>query len=311
MGRLPISLAELEAILAVAETGSFSLAAEQLAISQSAISARVRSSEEIMGIKFFHRTTRRVTMTEQGSRLAARAAVALSELHAVLDEFKDEANLSRGKVILGATPTVAPVILPMITKEFQEKFPKIEITMYDDFIGEALERVSLGEVDFALTPVNEEFHAKNLKFEHLYNEEFLLIVPEDHHLSNRREVSLEDISRCDIISAPPRAAIYSRTKKIFADAGFQYRPTMHVLHILSIVSLVQSGLGVSLVPEGVLRMVRLDGIKVIEIPRLGLRRQIVVATARDRSLQPPARAFLSHVTAKVALYSSFRTRPGD
>src|SRR5882672_10285999 len=107
MKLINIETADLQSVLAVADLGSFRAAAASLGCSQPAITARIQRVEAILGLRLFHRTTRRVTITEAGERLRVRAERTVSELQAIVQEFNDEAQLKRGRVVLGATSTVA------------------------------------------------------------------------------------------------------------------------------------------------------------------------------------------------------------
>ena len=194
MIQLPMSLSILEAVIAVANTGSFSQAADALGVSQSAISARIRTAEDVLGVELFTRTTRRVLITPHGERLRTRAENALVELRSVFDEFRDEEKLIRGRVRVGATPTVSAIFLPEIVREFRDAYPGIEVIIRDDFFGQALERVANGDVDFALSPSVDAARIPSVNLEYLFTEEMVILLPKNHPLSRTSKPTLAEIT---------------------------------------------------------------------------------------------------------------------
>ncbi|MGI6852113.1 LysR family transcriptional regulator [Mesorhizobium sp. 1B3] len=303
MFRLPMNLSILEAIVAVAETGSFSQAAEKLGVSQSAISARIRSAEEVLGVELFTRTTRRVVITSHGERLRSRAENALADLNAVFDEFRDEEKLIRGRVRVGATPTVSAIMLPEIVRGFRDAYPGIEVVIRDDFFGQALERVATGDVDFALTPSVDPSRVPNVHLEQLCIEEMVVLTPRNHPLSRMHKPALSDIADYAIVSMPAQSAIHAQMSQVFAAEGLTYAPTMETMHALSSVAIVRAGLAIAIVPEGLLKLLDQRDFAVLHVPHLPLGRGISIATAKDRNLPPVVRAFIEVIKHRVGLLS--------
>lgn len=299
MARLPVSLSVLEAIVAVADCGSFSEAAEVLSISQSAVSARIRSAEEILGVELFRRTTRKVVITPHGKRLKIRADNALAELNAVFEEFRDEERLIRGRVGVGATPSLSAILLPDIVRDFRESHPGIHITIYDDFYGQALERVAVGEVDFALTPVNAGIEIPNIAFEPLYSEETVLMTSSGHPLTRETPLTLAAISRYPLVSMPSHSAIFEQIRRAFAAQGLPFNPQILVMHTLSTIAVIRAGLGVGFAPIGLLRFLDQGELEMLSIPDIGLARGIAIARAKDRNLSPAAMALIDVIKSRT------------
>src|ERR1700754_2664039 len=134
-----VSPSDLEAFLVVAESGSFSRSAATLGLSQPAVSARIKHLEEVLGVTLFHRTSRRVAISESGERLRIRLERTMSELRGLLKEFDAEANLRKGRVKVGASPSIASSFLPETIARFSRRWPDIEITLQDDFYGRDLD----------------------------------------------------------------------------------------------------------------------------------------------------------------------------
>jgi DNA-binding transcriptional LysR family regulator len=291
MTPINLEIGDLEAVLAVAETGSFRAAAELLHLTQPSVSARVQHAEDVLGVKLFSRTTRKVTITEHGKRLCTRADYAISELRSILKEFKDEAQLKRGRVVLGATPTIAATVVPEVIKRFNRRWPGVEIVLRDDFFGRALERLSDGEVDFAVVPyqkADSRFH-----FEPLYRDELLLAAAVGHPLLKGQSISLSSVSKYPLLTMPQQSAMWGWVSEAFAAEGLEFKPAFQTQHMMSLIAMIKAGFGVGFLPRLIIPMLNMETIGTVRVGRSGLYRDICLATDRNRAIQPATEALMA------------------
>ncbi|MFZ2307609.1 MAG: LysR substrate-binding domain-containing protein [Rhodoferax sp.] len=281
---------DLEAILAVAQFGSFRAAATALGLSQPSVSARIRHAEDVLGVKLFHRTTRKVTITAHGARLAVRAEQTMAELRALVQEFKDEARLKRGRVVVGATPAIAGSLLPSIIQKFRQRWPGIEVVLRDDFLGHALDRVHLGDVDFAVTPSAEG--DDRFECETLTTEEFLILAPRGHPLVRRPRASLAEAALHPMLTLPQGTATRELLNRAYAAEGLPFQPTFETHNMVSVLAMVKAGFGFSVMPKGILALFNMDELKTARIGSEGLYRSISITRAKGRAIQPPAEALI-------------------
>ncbi|MGH6641162.1 MAG: LysR family transcriptional regulator [Bradyrhizobium sp.] len=298
MRLINLDTADLQAFLAVAEHESFRAAALTLGISQPAVTMRIQRVETTLGLRLFHRTTRRVAITEAGLRLKARAERTVFDLQAIVHEFNDEAQLRRGRVVFGATTTVAAGIMPPAIRRFREKWPGVEVVMLDDFFGRELGRLVSGEVDFAVIPFNPE--ERQYSFQRLIDDEFLAMVPADHPLAEKASVTLQDFTRYPILSFPIESTAWASFARAFEAAGLSYRPVFVTRSILTLTAMVRAGLGITLIAEIVTPQLDLSGLKLLPIRGKKTVRQIGIATLRGRPLQPAAQEFVRTLRASVS-----------
>ncbi|MAO54302.1 MAG: hypothetical protein CMM61_01205 [Rhodospirillaceae bacterium] len=293
-----LSPADLDAFVSVAESGSFRQAARDLGVSQPTISARIRHLEAVLGVSLFHRTTRRVVITEAGERLRGRVERMILETRALVREFREEAHLGRGRVVVGASPSAAAAFLPGVLGEFQRRHPEIEVVLLDDFFGQVMDRVIRGDVDMAVSP----FDGDDTPFvvEPLLTDTVMLAVREDHPLAARESVTLTEIGAERLISMPPESAAWAYTRRAFEGAGVDYAPVLMTRYALTLVNLVKEGVGVGLVAGLVARVLDMRGLKLLPVADVDLTRRVSVIQARDRTLTPAAQAFrdLMQRTAK-------------
>ena len=289
MLRINLSPAEIEAFLSLSETGSFSRTGAALGLSQPAVSARISHLEQTLGVPLFNRTTRRVTITAAGERLRVRLDRAVTELRGLMEELRDEANLRRGRITIGASPSVAAAFLADAVSRFHTLYPEIEIVLQDDFYGHALDRLLSGEVDLAVIPFEPGGEA--FEFELLLTDRFLLAVATGHALARKRTVSMADLAFEPLVTMPPESAAWSTVKRAFEQAGLPFRPALQTRNSLTIMALVRAGYGVSFVTELLACTWPAPGITLREVGSAHLRRRVGIISTKGRAFLPTAEAF--------------------
>lgn len=306
MQRINLDARDLEAVLAVAECGSFRGAAERLGLSQPTVSARIQKVEGVLGLVLFERTTRRVRTTEAGGRLCRRAAETVAQLRALIVEFEDEVTLKRGRVRLGASLTAASSIVPPVIQRFCARWPDIEVTLDDDFAGRDLGRLIRGDVDFVIAAFSPDEHL--VAFESLLDDEFVLLVSEGHTLALRPSVKLEEAATFPLLTFPARSAAWQAFTHAFVAAGSEFVPRFQMSNVSTIIAMVRAGIGISLLPSLALAQYTLDGIRVIPVADKPLQRKVGIITVPGRSLSPAAAALLKEFRATKVRAHRTRSR---
>ncbi|WP_339941546.1 LysR family transcriptional regulator, partial [Undibacterium luofuense] len=156
MGRINFDLQELQAFVAVADRSSFSQAAEDLFLSQPALSRRIDKLEETLGVKLFERTTRKVQLTNVGRIFLANVRTALDELEGAILGVSDLAAHRTGIVTLACVPTAVRYFLTEVLLQFSERFPKIRVRIHDESAQDVLNLVLGGEADFGINFAGSE-----------------------------------------------------------------------------------------------------------------------------------------------------------
>ena len=146
-----ITSRQLKAFLLTARHQSFSRAAEQLFITQSGMSVLVRELESQLGFRLFERTTRKVKLTEFGSKFLPIADRSLLELEAAALNISRSASAAGGRLTIGAAPLIAADVLPPAIAQYEKRDARLHIRLIDAEIGKLTEMVLSGEVDVAIT----------------------------------------------------------------------------------------------------------------------------------------------------------------
>ncbi len=184
-----MDLDQLRYFLGVAERQNFTKAAEEMHISQSALSRSIQRLENELGQPVFERKTRSVALTEAGKLLRSRAQQVLAILKDTKAEITDDGE--SGCIRVGAIPTIAPYYLPRILQEFSEEYPKANLVVQEKTTDELLKSCTQGEVDLAILAL--PLPVRYLEVEELFEEELFLVLPADHELAAKDKIRLTDV----------------------------------------------------------------------------------------------------------------------
>lgn len=185
---------QLRYFLAVAERGNFTRAAEDLGVSQPALSRSIQKLEDELGQPVFERKSRSVALTGAGQLLQPRAKQALDLLADTKAEITDDGKT--GRVRVGAIPTIAPYYLPAVLGTFSKAYPDAKLLVQELTTDQLLKACQQGEVDLAILALPlpaATAPPKYLKVEELFEEELFLVLPNDHKLAEKKNIRLSDV----------------------------------------------------------------------------------------------------------------------
>ena len=293
---LPIN--KLRSFVAVAEQSSFRSAAETIGITQPALSLQISELEKALGVSLFHRTTRRVELTNEGARLLARAKRILFDLDTIAQDLQDEAGLERGRVVVSCVPTMGAGLFATALARFARQHPNVNVQLVDETTVEMTEKVERGDVDFGLGP--EPSAADDLQFERLATDSFLVICPRDSEMARRTALKGRELSRLPLVTLVRSSNVGSITAAYFEQIGADYRPRYEVNHHYTLGGFVRAGLGFGILPQQALALTGDPSLVGIPIIQPKCTRTIGVVTRRGDRLSPAASAFLAAVRATIA-----------
>jgi len=278
---------ELRAFVAVAETGSFSRAAEQLHLTQPAISKRIQSLEAGVGVTLFDRVGKRVYLTEAGARLQPRARALLGDLADTEVMLRNLDSTIDGRLAMATSHHVGLHRLAPVLKAFSQRYTGVELDI--DFVDSeaAHELVRSGGTELAVVTLSPKPDAK-LNSQRLWRDPLAFIGAADHALAGEQRIPLERLSRYPAIL--PGLGTYTGriVAERFAREGLLLRTAMATNYLETIGMLVGIGLGWSVLPATMIQapLARLD----VDCELLG--RDLGAVTNPSRTLSNPARAFL-------------------
>ena len=174
-----MELNQLKYVLAVAETGNFTRAADRSNIAQPSLSQQIIKLEKELGHKLFHRLGRKAVLTEAGVVFLERARRIVFEVESASKELQDHPSLER-RITVGAIPTVAPYVMPGLITRCRTRFPNLQVNLREDFKADVIRELLEGELDLAL--VSAPVVDPRIQVDVLWREPLNLVEAKDHRL---------------------------------------------------------------------------------------------------------------------------------
>ncbi len=240
-----IDLVQLEQFVAVARAKNFTRAAEELNLSQSALSRSVKKLEDQLGQPLFERKPREVVLTDLGELLLDRAKEILKLVEDTVSLLSEAGR--HGRIRLGAIPTIAPYFLPALLRGFAERHPDISMVVLEDTTDNLIRRCSHGEIDLAILAL--PIIAKYLEIEALFDEELLLVVPDGHPLATREEITAEAVEPFPFVLLNEAHCLSDNIASFCRQQSVQPVTVERISQLATVQELVALGHGVSIVPQ--------------------------------------------------------------
>jgi LysR family transcriptional regulator, benzoate and cis,cis-muconate-responsive activator of ben and cat genes len=246
-----MELRHLRYFVAVAEAENVSRAALKLHVSQPALSRQIRDLEEELGFKLLERSAKSVRLTEAGRVFLTESRAALQRVDDAVNAARMIATGSRSELHVGYAPTLTVRLLPPALRAFQNAMPAVRVKLHDLSTEELLAGLRAGTLDLAITVRASASALRGLRFEELMREPLRLAVAPAHPFAKRRAVSLADAAREPFIaySRAEYPEYHELLTKVFAKTKPQPRIAEEHDGVSSLVSAVETGCGVAIVPE--------------------------------------------------------------
>lgn len=291
-------LGQLATFVVVAETRSFRQAAEIVGRSQPAISAHVQQLEEYLGVSLLTRTTRHVRLTRAGVELLERGKKILNETRRLVGDMQAEAGLLSGKVVASFSPTIAVGLTPRVLTCFVDDYPGIRVQLREELGPEMLHSVQSAEADIGIGPYSNVPEALN--FQPLFDQEFFLIVRNDHPIAQRGYLGVADLESLDVLCSSFGSTARSLLEDALREAGISVNTRYEALHYPTLYALAASGFGCAVMPLVDHKLLGAMDLAAVPFRDRRLFRSIGLITRRGEPFPPPVAAFIRAVKEAVA-----------
>jgi len=289
-----MDLRQLNALLAVADKGSFSSAARALHTVQSNVSTHVARLERELGATLIDRTTGK--LTAEGEVVVARARRVQGELEALIADVTSLHSEVSGSVRVGVIGTTARWLVPRLMETMSRRHPKVHVVVVDATTSSLLPQLEVGRLDLAV--VNLPVHDIDLVAEPLFEEDHVLVAPPEHELHGRPSVALADLAGIPLLLEPKGTGFRDHLDSQAAQAGVTLEPKAEVDGMRLLASLAFGRVGACILPASAAPgdehpdwHVTLEGIE---------RRAVGLARRRKGLLSAPARALRDVLSSVVA-----------
>ena len=247
-----MDLRQLRSFIAVAEERSFTVAARRLNISQPPLSQHIQSLEAALGTQLFHRTSRKVELTQAGEALLARAHAIQQQIKLAEDEVRSIGAGLVGTLDIGATGSILRGRLADLLAAYRKDAPSVRMTVHEQ--APALQIAALLNRTTNIS-LNRSIPTEHLlRSELAWSEEVVVAMQRTHPLARRKRIALRDLASEDQIVLQPESSQFARyIQKCCVDAGFLPQVSQQVIDAQSVPSLIAAGFGVALVPQSIAR----------------------------------------------------------
>ena len=192
-----MTITQLTYVLAVAEHQNFTKAAEKCFVTQPTLSMQIQKLEDQLDILIFDRSKKPIELTDIGSKIVSQAKNIVNESYRIQDIVDQQKGFIGGEFKLGIIPTVMPTLLPMFLKNFIKKYPKVKLKIEELTTEEIITRINDGHLDAAIaaTPLENN----TIKERVLYFEPFVAYIPNNHRLTNKKNIDVADLDIDDML----------------------------------------------------------------------------------------------------------------
>jgi len=293
-----VTLRQLRAFVALAQTGSFTLAAESLFVTQSALSGLIKELEQTIGVRLVDRSTRRINLSDMGHELYPLVAKILHDLDLVLADVAERKDLKTGLLRVAAPQLMASTLLPEVIAAYNAEHPEIRIKLVDSVVESIMSKVFSGEVDFGIGP--ERDPNSDICSETLFEGRFMAVFPRNHPLG-----SLQEVNWTDLVAYPFISLQGQFTERLMMDlraavGDLNFAPTNEVAFMSTALAMVNAGLGVTACITYASSLVDLYQLEMRPLVSPVVRRRFFTFTKNNRSLTPAAESFKNFVFRYVS-----------
>ncbi|MEU0744181.1 LysR family transcriptional regulator [Streptomyces sp. NPDC006134] len=283
-----MELQQMRYVAAVAETNSFTRAAERCLVVQSALSRQIARLEQELGAKLFERTTPRVRLTPAGAAFlpAARQCLEAAERAAV--EVAAAVGEIRGRLSVGLTPSVAAVDIPGALGDYRQRYPQVRISLRVGASDDLVEQVKRGAIEVAFLGLPTTVRPAGVSCRELARDRLVAVVAPDHPLADEPAIDLRRLSSGVFVDLPAKTAGRAQSDLAFSAAGLTRDVAFEVTDADFLARLVGQGLGVAMLPAAY--VAQLSGVTTIEVIDTPARVEYIIWSPGSRT--PAATAFL-------------------
>jgi DNA-binding transcriptional LysR family regulator len=279
---------QLRYVIAVAETGSFTRAAQRCLVVQSALSHQIARLERELGARLFERTSRRVRLTPAGAAFLPAARQCLDAAERAAAEVAAAVGEVRGRLAVGVISTVAAVDVPSALREFRGRYPHVRVGLRQNRSEELVEQVAQGSIDVAFVGLPTSTRPRGVESRELARDRHVAVVAPDHPLAGQPAVDLPTLSAEVFVDLPAGTAGRAESDEAFAAAGLHREVAFEVTTAHLIARLVEQGLGIAMVPSAYAP--QLTGVTAVEVVDAPARVEHVIWSRGGRT--PATTAFL-------------------
>ena len=281
-----MNLRDLRYLVALAEHKHFGRAAEASFVSQPTLSTQIKKIEEELGVALVERMPRKVMLTEVGREIVQRAREVLNEIEQIKAIARRTKDPESGTVRLGIFPTLGPYLLPHVVPTIRERFPRLELLLVEEKTEIILRQLREGRLDAAV--LAQPIHDDQLEQQFLFEEPFLLAVPEHHALAGKRNLKLDDLSDQSLLLLEDGHCLRDQALEVCQLSGAGEKTGFRATSLETLRQMVAANVGITLLPILAVKppVARSSDVHLIEFRGHPPSRRIAMVWRRSSAMTP-------------------------
>ncbi len=284
---------QLTYFVAVAETGSFSRAAERCNITQPSLSQQIMKLEQELGEALFERLPRKVILTDAGRILLPRAISILGELQDIKHTLNQNMDAGHGLLHVGFIPTIAPFVLPRVIKRFSLEYPNAHLTVQEDLTEALVRDLVDGKLDVGITSM--PIHNKLIRTQELHTEPLLVASSRKNDIITHASIRVKELDNFPFIALSEMHCLGEQIQSFCHLQELELKVVCDTSQLTTVQNCVALGLGVSLVPRALAVSDVSNRITYRTLSDISPQRKIAAATHADRTPSFLAQKFIEIV----------------
>ena len=286
-------------VIAISKYRSYTLAAEEMAISESSLSKRIQKLEaELGGIALFDRSTRRVSLTEAGEVFLTHAETIVNEHDEMLNSLQKISSQQMNAIRIGVIPLLGKMGLSACIARFYEKYPDVCIQLHEGRSGELVLMQKYGKLDVIFVVVGEECfeNRDNWNISPIISDQIVAVVPQNHRFARRSSIGLELLAEETLILLTRESTTRTIIDRAFAQYGVAPKRIQECAQVDMIFDLVEAQMGVTILAKKVFENAPHENItKIIPLAEPLMRTTVMVTPKDQGKISKFAKAFCKHV----------------
>ncbi len=289
---LPLNFNHLYYFYVVARRGSFSQAAEELRVSQSAISVQIKQFEASLGHTLFNRVKAGVELTESGEVVFQYAEKIFSDVEKVRSDLEAMEHDLTGTISIGTVNSIGIYFLPEVLKEFNEEYPQVKVGIIFKSPAELVAGVRGGKIDFAILTSNRRY--AGLTSVPIQKNKMFLVAPPDHPLAAQEQIALADLEKYPFLGFEEGMETRAMMDALFRRMSLSIEYVVESSNVATIKHMAMAGLGLAILPETAVGPEIRQGLLVRPaVPSLYMVQEITAYHKTSRPLTPTKSEFLA------------------
>lgn len=302
-GSVSVSLRQLRAFIMVAREQNFTRAADKLGTSQSTVSGLITDLENNLGMRLFDRHTRMLSITGPGAELLPAITKVIADIDSILDTSDALRTLTRGRVTIAVSSLQAALLMPKLIEAFCADYPGVQVKLLDVSEHEVPTMVRAGTVDFGIGTEHEL--GLDLAALALIEDIFVAVMRPDNALARYASLRWHDVQTAQLIGPYKGNPVREHLDRALLREGITLNRIHEVYLPLTMLGMVQAGLGIAAMSTAVLPLAKAMGLTTRPLQDPEVRREVSLISLADRSLSPTAQRFHDHIWSHRIALSDF------